>query len=146
MSNLDKDTPPEPADHSPFTDDELRTLLATRTERFSEKIIDVAEDEENEEEERQVRPPKDPNVVWLNYASVPDQMRRFPNTVRPGARVDAVFNLSDKAELATFNRIQAEASDHVDGFTSVIHDLDKQFHQGQFFALVTYSKLFYQKM
>jgi hypothetical protein len=143
MSNRDKDTPPQPADNSPFTDDEVRDLLASRDERFSEKALDV---EEEEQEERQVRPPKDPNVVWLNYPSVPEQMQRFPHTVRPGPRVDAVFNLSDKEELATFNRIQAEASNHVDGFTSVIHDLDKQFHQGQFFALVTYSKLFYQKM
>lgn len=142
MSN--RDTPPPPADATPFTDEEVRDLLSSRTERFSDKNEGVEEAED--QEERQVRPPKDPNVVWLNYPSIPEQMQRFPHTVRPGARIDAVFNLSDKEELATFNRIQAEASNHVDGLTSVIHDLDKQFHQGQFFALVTYSKLFYQKM
>lgn len=142
MSN--RDTPHPPADATPFTDEEVRDLLSSRTERFSDKNENV--DDEDEIEERQVRPPKDPNVVWLNYPSIPEQMQRFPHTVRPGARIDAVFNLSNKEELATFNRIQAEASNHVDGLTSVIHNLDKQFHQGQFFALVTYSKLFYQKM
>ena len=144
MSENDQAIVPPPADDTPFTDAELQNLLGGSPERHADKVTD--EDDDTVEAERQVRPPKDPNVQWLNYPSIPDQMQRMPSTVRPGARVDAVFNLSNKDELLEFNKIQAEASNHVDGLTCVIHDLDKQFHQGQFFALVTYSKLFYQKL
>jgi len=140
----DKVVVPFPADDTPFSDAEVQLLLGGSPERHSDKV-QVEEDDE-QELERPVRPPKDPNVTWLNGPSIPDQMQRLPNTVRPGPRIDAVFNLSNKDELMEFNKIQAEASNHVDGLTSIIHDLDKQFHQGQFFALITYSKLFYQKL
>lgn len=144
---MSEENTPETFDpgNSPFTDEQLKTLLGGSPERFSDKPEDD-EDEYEEEEEKPTRPPKDPNFVWLTHPSVPEQMTRHPHTVRPGRRIDAVFNLSKPEELAAFNAIQGEASDHVDGLTSVIHSLDKQFHDGQFYALVTYSKLFYQKL
>ena len=118
-------------------------MLEGSPERLSAKIEDEPEGDEPQQE---LRPPKDPNVVWQGVPSVPDQLQKFPHTVRTGPHIDAVFNLSVKAELSEFNRIQGQATDQVNGLTTVIHHLTKEFHQGQFFALVTYSHLFYQKL
>lgn len=143
MSEQSIDTVAAPTTEAP-NDEEVRLMLAGSPERLSTKTEPEVSDVD--EPEREMRPPKDPNVVWLQVPSIPDQMHKMPHTVRTGPQIDAVFNLSIKAELAEFNLIQGKATDHVDGQTVVIHHLTKEFHQGQFFALVTYSKLFYQKL
>lgn len=131
-------------DDNQFTDEELRAMLEINISRLADK--QTVPDDVVSEEEAHVKPPKDPNVEWRSFPSVPDQLHRFPNTVRTGPKIDAVFNLSEPTELREFNKIQADASNQIDGLSSIIHAMDKQFHQGQWYALVTYSKLFYQKL
>lgn len=137
-----RDQVPEPTTDAP-SEAEARLMLEGSPDRYTDK---VEEDVVEEDSEQELRPPKDPNVVWQSVPSVPDQMQKLPNTVRTGPHIDAVFNLSIKAELNEFNRIQGQATDQVHGLTTVLHHLTKEFHQGQFFALVTYSHLFYQKL
>lgn len=144
---LQDGTVPEPLTKAPGQE-EIAELMKATPERFAEKVVDVVEDDDDEtpQEPQQIRPPKDPNIEWLSYPSIPDQMTRMPHTVRPGPRIDAIFNLSKQDELATFNRIQGEASDHVTGLTTIIYDSEKHFHDGQWHARMTYAKLFYQKL
>lgn len=145
MSDTPSDTPPRPASEAPG-DEEIRRILAETTDRLHDKVAVVADPEDDDDAPAEIRPPKDPNVVWQAVPSVPDQLIKFPHTVRTGPQTDAVFNLSVAAERDAFNVIQAQATDNVNGQTSVIHQLTKEFHQGQFFALVTYSRLFFQKL
>lgn len=142
MSDPSQDTVALPTTEAPNAD-EVRLMLEGSPDRLATKM---ARDDEAEEPEREIRPPRDPNVIWQQFPSIPDQLQKMPQTVRTGPQIDAVFNLSIKSELAEFNLLQGQATNHVDGQTVVIHHLTKEFHQGQFYALITYSKLFYQKL
>ncbi len=147
-----RDAVPEPVTAAPSRE-EVEELIQASAGRLSDRAeqpaVDVDEGDDevyDDAEQKPVRPPKNPNVQWIDYPSVPDQFTRMPQTVRPGKQVDAVFDLSDSAQLAEFNKIQGEATDQVNGITAIIYSVDKQFHNGHFYALVTYAKLYYQKL
>lgn len=146
-NNLQDGAVPDPVTEAP-SQEEVAALWDSSRGRFAPKAVESSneEDDDAEDEHPQVKPPKDPNVVWLPHPSIPDQMQKMPNTIRVGPQVDAVFNLSAAGELAAFNLIQGKATDQIGGQTAVIHHMAKEFHQGQFFALVTYSQIFYQKI
>lgn len=142
MSEVDK----TPEQEEP-TQDEIRQLLAPST-RLSDRIPEADKPAEQEEERapEETRPPRDPSVDWQTYQSIPDQMARAPQTVRPGPSITAVFNLSETSDLAKFNEIQGAATDEVGGRRMLIHDMRKEFFNGSWFVLITYSQIFYQKL
>lgn len=82
---------------------------------------------------------------WSDKPSIYQQALKMPDTVRTGPPITAVLNLSDPTELALFNDIHAKAYDVGGPLATVIH-IDKQFHAGQWHALITYSLISYQKL
>lgn len=143
---------PEPLTEAPNQAEVSHLLSGIDAHRFADKLVEDKPEVDDEEEEddiyepQQLRTPKDPNVAWLPYPSIPDQLQKMPHTVRTGPQIEAVFNLSNPGELTAYNLIQGQATDQVNGQTAVIHQVTKEFHQGSFYALVTYAKLFYQQI
>ena len=88
---------------------------------------------------------KRPDKGWSDKPSIHQQALKMPDTVRTGPPITAVLNLSDPAELQTFNDIHAKVYD-ISGPLATINHIDKQFHAGQWHALITYSLISYQKL
>lgn len=105
---------------------------------------DVETVEETDDDADYVAPP---TVVkgWATRPSVANQAARAPETVKIGAPVTAVLNLSVPAELAVLNDLQAKAHSP-DGPLVVINHIERHFHEGQWHALVTHSPLLYQEL
>lgn len=109
--------------------------------RLSDRAAPAPEDDDYAD----YNPPVVATRGWSTTPSIANQASKAPDTVRIGAPVTASLNLSVAAELQILNDLQAKA--HApDGPFVVIHHIDKKFHEGQWFALVTHSQISYQKL
>ena len=110
-------------------------------DRLSDKAVVAAPDEDAD----YVQPPRQPPQTWDDKPSIVNQLTRAPDTIRAGNTVTVVLNLSNAGDLETLNTIQAQADDWSGPFV-LINELTKHFHEGSWFALLRYTKIFYQKL
>lgn len=113
----------------------------------SGRLADRAEPapEPDDDDYADYNPPVVETRGWSDKPSIANQASKAPATVRFGAPVTTSLNLSVAEELQSLNDLQAKAY-ALDGPFAVIHHIDKKFHEGQWFALVTHSQISYQKL
>ncbi len=82
---------------------------------------------------------------WSDKPSVANQAVRAPDTIRLGAPVTVILNLSTPDGLQTFNDLNVKAHAPEGPFIAITH-VERQFYAGVFHAAVTYSPISYQKL
>lgn len=125
------------------SEDDFGDFDEVSNDRLSDKVVvaTAAEDDDSD----YVQPPRLPAQTWDEKPSIANQLARAPDTVKLGNTITAVLNLSHVGDLDTLNAIQAQADDWNGPFV-VINELTKHFHEGAWFALLRYTKIFYQKL
>lgn len=112
-------------------------------DRLSEKVTVTAPDADDDSD--YIQPPRQLAQTWDEKPSIANQISRAPDSFKFGNTVTVVLNLSIVGDLETLNAIQAQADDWNGPFV-VINELTKHFHEGAWFALLRYTKIFYQKL
>jgi hypothetical protein len=117
-------------------------FLDDEDDRFESRVVvqSAAADEEEAEAEEEAR-----TAEWGPQPTVRDQFLRHPDSVRLADPETKVLNLSDKAQLDEFNRIQRASSDPEKPTLSIV-ELEKQPFQGSWTVLVTFSKVQYRRL
>jgi hypothetical protein len=130
-----------------LTADAFGDFDAVGNDRLSPKQTPpVTKPEDEDDDDADYDPPtKSAAKIWDEKPSIAQQHIKAPDTIRLGAPVTCVLNLSIPADLATLNALQAKAGAW-DGPFIVINELEKHFHEGTMHAIVTYTQIFYQKL
>ena len=102
-------------------------------------------DNADAEEETDPRPPKNVTQGFQSVPSIPNQILKYPDTVRRTKTSAEVLNLSDVSDLAKWNRL-LESTGNENGPTVEILDHERKFHEGSWYVYVSYSNLQYQKL
>lgn len=103
-----------------------------------------ATDEEAEDAENSVDSANTSKKVWMSMPGVRDQLQRYPDTVRLGAPVTAIFNLSENPQLVEWNALQSKTAG--DAPTVAIISHESNFYNGAYWIHVTYKPIQYQKL
>jgi hypothetical protein len=110
-------------------------------DRLADKAVAPAPDDDSD----YAPPARSIALTWDGKPSIANQLTKAPDTVKMGNTVTVVLNLSNAGDLETLNSIQAQADDWNGPFV-FINELTKHFHEGAWFALLRYTKIFYQKL
>lgn len=114
------------------------------TERFAERLPASPEQSAEEEEDGEEHEETTPRGTWLDRPSIRDQAAKVPESVRMVDPTTVVLDLSDAKDLQEYNRIHKAAMS--DAPTLAVIECERNFFQGRYSALVTYSKIQYQKI
>lgn len=106
---------------------------------------EAGDDEPDEEEADEVTTARTSRNQWSPEPSVPQQHLLHPTTVRHVGLHTLDLVLSDKEDLKTYNALQAKASDPESPRVEFV-EIKKEFYEGKWYALLTYSELEYQKI
>lgn len=79
---------------------------------------------------------------WCNRPVMQNPLEN-PKMYMLGAPISEVFNLSEKDDLAKYNALYARTSP-ADAPGIVVHTDDRQFYEGKFICLVSYSEVWYR--
>jgi len=118
-------------------------------ERMTDRPVDKPEEEvketpEDPDAEEYVEPTTSQSV-WLDHPSIPNQHEVMEDTIRFVDTTVAMLNLAEEKDIKSLNKIMRESRDPK-GPTVIIEENLKHFHEGKFYALVTYSKIQYKKL
>lgn len=113
-------------------------------DRLAPRNAAPAKEPEAESEDYTPEPRRAPRG-WSDKPSVANQATRAPDTIRLGAPVTVILNLSTVDGLQAFNDLNAKAHDTDGPFVAVTH-VERQFYEGVFHAAVTYSPISYQQL
>jgi hypothetical protein len=126
-----------------ISEDDFGNFDEVSNDRLSDKVVPEVPDDDDDAD--YAPPAHSIAQTWDEKPSIANQLFRAPDTIRGGNTVTVVLNLSSAGDLETLNSIQAQADDWNGPFV-VINELTKHFHEGAWFALIRYTKIFYQKL
>ena len=105
-------------------------------------LIPSAKDPENKAEPPLGAPEVISTDAWIDRPSVKDQAQKHPDTVRETSRTARVFDVSQTEDARVWNEwLQAVKEQR-----AVIHDTDRNFHEGKYFIYAVCSFLEYRRI
>lgn len=126
--------------------DDFDDYGAVAPSRLSERAgepdsaADESEDTEADDDEKSTGP----HQRWLDRPSVADQFNRVPSSIRFEPPVTETLRLGDAAQLKRLNEIQHQAYEI--NPRCQIRDMERVFHDGDWYVCLTYAKILYQKL
>lgn len=83
--------------------------------------------------------------MWLSIPTFDDQFSKYPTTCRLIGPTIALFDITDKGQLADLNKMLAKQSP-VDAPGIILVNKEKNFHEGKWLVLLEYMSVEYKKL